>query len=290
MIRTGARRVFDLLESALTPLVPRAPRLALGGAATLGALRNRISRRWPSPDDVRQLFPTLDPATAARVAWTIGGLEARNRAAVAGIRRAGFQAVRPLVRIPESFARLRPPLVLGTFHVGAVQALGPALEGLPGPVLALRQGILHPLRPPVEVASTEGDEQRRAAVFQRALTHLGAGGFVVLALDVTPGPGLRVSCLNRPLELARGPFALSRLAGAPLMPLVARWRRGGVEIVTGEELAPSPAPRGRDGEGALAASAADWLERYLREAPEEIGLGLLRALLNPWLDRRLTAL
>lgn len=282
MIRTGVRRAFDLLEGALPPLVPRAPRLALGAAATLGTLRNRISRRWPSPEEIRQLFPTLHPDTAARVAWKIGGVEARNRAAAASIRRAGFQALRPLVRIPESFATLRPPLVLGTFHVGAVQALGPALEGLPGPVLVLRQGLLHPLRPPVEIASTEGDAQQRAAIFQRALTHLGDGGFVVLTLDVAPGPGLRVPCLGRTLEMARGPFALARLAGVPLVPLVARWRQGGVEVLTGEALDPA-AP----GEEALATAAAGWLERHLRDAPEELGLGLLRALLEPRLDLRL---
>ena len=33
-------------------------------------------------------------------------------------------------------------------------------------------------------------------------------------------------------------------------------------------------------EGVLAASAARWLESYLRAAPEEIGLGLVRALLG----------
>ncbi|HJX29911.1 MAG TPA: hypothetical protein VJ885_18570, partial [Thermoanaerobaculia bacterium] len=171
----------------------------------------------------------------------------------------------------------------------------PALERLPGPVLALRQGLLATPQAPVEVVSTEGDDQRRAAVFQRALAHLGAGGFVVLALDVAPGPGLRVPCLGRTLELARGPFALARLTGAPLMPLVARWtapwKQGGVEIVTSEALTPSarlsPGERERGvastdpaWEGALATAAASWLERYLLEAPAELGLGLLRALLT----------
>jgi hypothetical protein len=283
-MRTAGRRAFDLLESGITPLVPRVPRLALAGATALGALRNRLSRRWPDPEEIRRLFPSLDPATSARVAWMIGGLEARNRVLASCLRRTGPDPLRSLVRIPASLTALRPPLLLGTFHVGAVHALLPALERLPGPVLALRQGLLATPRPPVEVVNTEGDDQRRAAVFQRALTHLGAGGFVVLALDVAPGPGLRVPCLNRTLELARGPFALARLARVPLVPLVARWRRGGVEIVTGEALAPSPgpspAPRGRDGEGVLATAAAGWLERYLLEAPSELGLGLLRALLG----------
>jgi hypothetical protein len=171
-----------------------------------------------------------------------------------------------------------------------VHAVGPALERLPGPVLALRHGLLHASRAPVETLSTEGDDQRRAAVFHRALLHLESGGFLVLAVDVVPGPGLRVPCLGRVLEMARGPFALARLTGAPIRPLVARWRRGGVEIEAGE------AWRGETGgawrgdvavedpgagqESVLAAAAGRWLESYLLESPEELGLGLLRALLG----------
>jgi hypothetical protein len=180
---------------------------------------------------------------------------------------------------PDTFTALRPPLVLGTFHVGAVQALGAVVERLPGPVLILRQGALYEPRPPVDVESTEGDDQHRAASFLRALEHLGGGGFVVLALDVTQGPGLQASCLGRALELARGPFAMARLAGAPLVPLVARWRRGGVEAEIGQALAVDPTLGPAAWEGALAVSAGRWLERYLLESPSELGLGLLRILL-----------
>lgn len=268
----------------MAPLAAWHPRLALSGASALGSLRNRLSRRWPSPDQVRSLFPQLETGAASRVAWSIGALEARNRLLVDGIRRKGLGPVRPLVRTSAAFAALRPPLVLGFFHVGAVQALGAAIERLPGPVLVLRMGLLHTPLPPVEAVSTEGDDQRRAAAFQRALVHLDGGGFVVLALDLAPYPGLRAPCLGRTLELARGAFALARLTGAPLRPLVARWRRSTVEITVGEvlgealagDLASGPEARESD----LAAAAARWLERYLLESPAELGLGLLRALLD----------
>ncbi len=268
------RHTFDILERGLAPLVARHPRMALPAASGLGALRNRLSRRWPSPEQVQALFPHLVPRAAARVAWKIGALEARNRLLVDAIRREGLEPVRRLMRpLSEAFAALRPPLILGTFHVGAVQALGAAIERLPGPVLVLRLGALYSPRPPVEILSTEGDDQRRAFSFQRALDHLKEGGFVVLALDGSPGPGLRVPCLGRTLELARGPFALARLTGAPLVPLVARWRKSEVEAEVGAAI-------GGMEEGALAASAARWLEGYLMAAPEEIGLGLVRALLG----------
>jgi len=274
------RRIFDALEGGLAPLAGRWPRLAFTSAAAAGRLRNRLSRRWPSPEQVQTLFPGLEPGEAARVAWRIGGLEARNRLLIDRIRRQGLDPVRPLIQTPEDFRALRPPLVLGFFHVGAVQALSPAVERLPGPVLILRQGLLSTPRPPVRVESTEGDGQRRAAVFRRALAHLAEGGFVVVALDVVPGTGFRVPVLERSIELARGPFALARIAGAPVQPLAARWRGGGVEILTGPELAVEAAPEPRVQEAALAGEAARWFERYLLESPAELGLGLLRSLLG----------
>jgi hypothetical protein len=269
------RHTFDTLERGLAPLAARHPRMALPAASGLGALRNRLSRRWPSPEQVQALFPHLAPRAAARAAWKIGALEARNRLLVDVLRREGLEPVRRLMRpASEAFAALRPPLILGTFHVGAMQALGAAVERLPGPVLLLRLGMLYSPSPPVEILSTEGDEQCRAFSFRRALYHLQEGGFVLLALDGSPGPGLRVPCLGRTLELARGPFALARLTGALLVPLVARWRKSEVEAEVGAAI-------GGMEEGALAGSAARWLEGYLRAAPEEIGLGLVRALLTP---------
>ncbi len=273
MSRAAGRNVFEALESGLAPLAARHLALTLSAAAALGRLRNRLSRRWPAPEQIQALFPHLSRRAAARVAWSIGGLEARNRVLASCIRKSGLEPVRPLVRTPHDIAALRPSLLLGTFHVGAVHAFGPALERLPGPVLALRHGPLYSPKPPVEIVTTEGDDQQRAATFQRALARLSEGGFVVLALDVVPGSGLRVPCLGRTLELARGPFALARLANVPLVPFVARWRRGGVDIELGETITGEP-------ENALAVSAARWLERYLLDSPAELGLGLLRRLLG----------
>lgn len=259
------------------PLAAWRPEPALAAAGLLGRLRNRLSGRWPSPEQVRAVFPHLSLDEAARVAWSIGGLESRNRLLVALLRRAGIGPLRKVVRAsPQAFAALRPPRILGMFHVGAIQALGVAFERLPGPVLALRRGLLYPPEPPVEIVTTEGDDQWRAAVFHRALAHLERGGFVALALDEVSGPALRASCLGRELALARGPLALARITGAPVSPMVARWRGGTVEVEIGEELAAPPAS-----EEELATAAAGWLERYLMAASEEIGLGLLRNLLSP---------
>jgi hypothetical protein len=302
-VRGAGRRAFDSLEGLLAALAALHPRPALAGAALLGAWRNRLSRRWPSPGEVASLFPALGLAEAARLARRIGALEAENRLLVEHVRRRGFARLRPLVRAPlAELAALRPPLILGTFHVGAFQALAPALERLPGPVLALRRGRLHDALPPLEVVSTEGDEQQRAAVFERALDHLGRGGFVAAALDLPAGRGLAGDCLGRRLALARGPFALARLAAAPrapipprapivpmalmtpivptirivptiptipIIPIVGRWRGGEVEVALGRPLAPGAAgcaaPPAIDGIPAEESALAAAAARWLEE-------------------------
>jgi hypothetical protein len=73
---------------------------------------------------------------------------------------------------------------------------------------------------------------------------------------------------------------MARLTGAPLLPLVARWRGGEVEVEAGDPLAAPAAPEPEAWERALAAAAARWLERYLLGSPAETGLSLLRVFLT----------
>ena len=278
-----ARESFDQVEARLSRLAERRPRLAFAASAVVGAIRNRLSRKWPATDEVEALFPHLGRMAALRLAARIGALEARNRVQVRCITRSGLAPLRPLVSVAGSFAALQAPCILATFHVGATHALAPALERLTKPVLALRLGSLAAPRPPVEMLTTEGGEQQRAAVFHRAILQLERGGFVVMAVDVVPGAWVDVTCLGRPLRLARGPFALSRLSGAPIVPLVSRWSRRGVHVIAADPLQGAQcgghAGDGTDSEQALADAAAVWLERYLLDAPSELGLGLLRSLL-----------
>jgi hypothetical protein len=66
------------------------------------------------------------------------------------------------------------------------------------------------------------------------------------------------------LRLAAGVFAVARIAKVPIVPLVARWIGDEIEIVVGD-----PLPASND-ENAMAASAAQWLEQYLRDSPTEL--------------------
>lgn len=286
-VRHTASRLFDALELRLGARLRRHPSGALRIMAAVGRGRNFLSRRWPSPAEVQRLLPDLAPRQAARVAWEVAGLAACNRHLAAASRHGDGDAVGALpLRAPAGFSRLRPPLILGFVHAGLVEGLGSALGHLAAPVVVLRHGHQRATAPPpLVLVTTEGGEQGRAAAFLQAYASLQGGGFVAAALDVlpgAPGTGLPVSLLGRRLELARGPFALARLTGAPILPLAARRCRGGMEIVAGEPVAAGERA-GEMGaaarEGELAGAVAAWFEIYLRGSPGELGLGLLRNLL-----------
>jgi hypothetical protein len=264
-------RGYDLLFDPPRGLLARAavthPRAAYRMAAAFGALRHRVTRRWPAPSEVRALFPHLDSRAAAETAVQIAALEERNRVLVRSICRFGIHPVRAVTSAAEALVTMEGPGILGTFHVGALHAIGSVLERLRSRVLAFRSGTLFTPVDSLQVQSTEGDEQMRAAALHGALLHLRRGGLVVLALDVIQDREIETRCLGRCLRLAPGAFALARWTGMPIIPLVARWTSSGVRVETSEAV-------GTPEEVAM------WLERYLLESPSQITLGLLRTLLG----------
>jgi len=268
MKKRSAERSYDAPGKVLARLAATRPRIAYPLASAVGAFRNRVTRRWPSTAEVHALFPLLTRAATRHVASAIGALEERNRVLVRSIRRDGIEPVRGLVSAPASLLSLRGPCILITFHVGALHALGAALEQFETPVLSFRHGALFTPTGALVVQSTEGGEQQRAMAFHRALLHLRDGGIVVIPLDVTEGPSIPMPCLGHTLRLAPGAFALAKATRAPMIPIVAQWTRTGISMLSGESL-PQPTPE----------ATAAWLESYLLASPSEITLGLVRSLL-----------
>ncbi len=166
-----------------------------------------------------------------------------------------------MVSMPDP-GTLQAPLVLVSFHLGPMLALGLLLDRLTGDVLAFTAGF--PSRPTVKTANVEGDEWQRVAAFRIAVDTLQSGGFVFIAADGARRKRVHTTIFGRTVPMARGPFALSRLTGAPMLPVVARWRRGRIEIVAGD-----PIPL--TDEATMAAALGTWLERHLREDPEDLG-------------------
>lgn len=266
MIRTARRIAFRVLTRILAALASRMPRLAYGIADAIGTL---VWQRLAS-ERLSRVFPELAPDAVRNVRAAEQRVAMRNHVLITSIRNAGMDTVRSMVDASERLAALRPPLILSTFHIGALPGLGPALERVKGDVLVLRSSppIATDLRPTLTVEDTTGDEQRRAQVFHNALDHLRAGGFVFMPLD--PEQSVRVPAPFRglALHLARGPFAMSRIMQVPIVPIVGRWRGARVEIIVGDPLGPGD-------ESVVAAAAAAWLESYLIENPLEISRRVL---------------
>ena len=244
------RQAIHFLATALAVMNPA---VAFWGADVL-APAGRLLRSVPDARELMRLFPHLDAREARRLVARMMRIEARNHVLASWLRRGGRARVRRLLAPDAPPVLPKPPLILGTFHVGPVHALGAALEGT-SPLLALRN---------------EGyaDDQRRAAAFYHATARLRRGELVLMALDPQRASRIDAPFLGGTLQLARGAFALSLATGAPIVPIVARWRGLRIEAVTGDALI-------GDDEPSLAASAAQWLERYLVDAPDETSLRIL---------------
>ena len=245
----------------------RWPRFGFGLARVLAWLSRPLGRGIPE-ERLAQLFPHLraDALTAARrETWRHFLQEHAFEAALA---RPGAAPRYPRTKVDPRLEQLSPPLVLASFHIGPIRAIGPVLERLDGEVLVLHRGQFAP-RPGLTLVRTGDDEWTRARAFKRAVETLRGGGYVYLAMDGFGEQGYDGSTLEVPLlggsvALARGGFALARMTGTPLVPVVGTWRGSRAEIVCGDPIPPS------GDEHAMAASLAHWLERRLLEAPGEI--------------------
>ena len=229
MIRRVRARLSRIVSDALGWIATRSPRVAFIVSDALGTLR-----ALPTARDRRMWMTHM--RTQLLAGWAARGGRARIRA---------------LVRPNDATARLRPPLIIGTFHVGPILGLGVLTERLQGETLVLR-------------GSVGATEQQRAATFYRALEALRANGFVLMALDPYEAQRIAVPFRGRTLQLARGAFAMARIARVPIVPIVARWDGNEIELIIGEALPSS------DDEQAMAEGAARWLEGYLREWPGEL--------------------
>lgn len=269
MIRRARARISRSLSMVLGWLATLSPRVAFAVTDTLGALLTIGSRR-PTRATLRSLFPYLSRHDTGHVLRRIWTTYARTLLLGGWIRRAGRAPVGLLVRENDAVRRLRPPMIVSTFHIGPTLGLGVLSERMQGETLVMR-GTQFPLDRAARenVKIVEGTDQQRAAMFHRAIERLRQNGFVILALDPHEAHRIATPFFGRTLQLARGPFAMARIARVPIVPLVARWDGREIELIVGE-----PLPI-LDDEQALAALAAQWLENYLRDSPGELSARIL---------------
>jgi hypothetical protein len=259
------RRAFDRLAVALATL-GTARAVAVVGA--LGWTGHLLGLHEPSASEVRALIAPRSPGTVAR---RIGALHFRNRAAIALVAagRTADLAAR-VHRGPGSGAAALvtsggPRLVVAA-HIGAFFGLRAALHASPRPVLMVRDQPL-------------GTPEARARVLKEAVDHVRAGGLVVTTLD---GPGgtssHEVDCLGRRIVFRRGPLALSRITGVPIVPAVCAWTADhGIDVRLHE---PVHASVKGEAELEMASALARWLEGYLRAEPHQLWPSTLRYFLS----------
>jgi hypothetical protein len=269
VIGRARARLSRSLSLILGWLASRSSRLGFLACSALGLLWAFTARR-PSRAQLRAVGATRG---VRRRIWTT---HARTMLLGGWVRREGLAPIRKLVRVNEAISQLRPPMIIGTFHIGPTLGLGALAERLPGETLVLR-GTQFPLdrTPRPNVRLIEGTDQQRAATFHHAIELLRRNGFVILALDPREAQRISVPFLGGTLHLARGAFAMARVARVPIVPLVARWDGDEIELLVGDPLPAS------DDEQQLAASAAQWLERYLRDAPGELSYRIMELMEPP---------
>jgi hypothetical protein len=240
-----------------------AGRWPLAGIAAADALAyvTQPARLGLDEASIRRALPFLPPAELARTRRAAWSSWLRLRVVEAAVGSAGASWPYPPLHVDVS--ALRPPMILATFHLGPVPALGGLLEQLPGEVLVLQRSGQP--RPSLTLLGIEADSSQRAAVFRRAVEALRGGGFVFVVVDAyKTAATVEATFLGRQVRLARGGFALARITGAPIVPLAARWRGRRIDIVAGDPILAGD-------ESAMAGAVTSWLEDYVRENPGEIG-------------------
>jgi hypothetical protein len=196
---------------------------------------------------------------------------------VAIARRRGLGILQDLVD-PSSVEGLRPfvggtPAIFACWHVGPPFGLAGAFEAAGLHLLLLRHTLSYGTTPMLEVAAVQGGPGARRAAFRQAIARLRGGGSVLLPLDAgDAGQTEPVACFGRARPMTRGPFALARITGAPVVPLAARLDADRmVRVAVGSPLAGiGETGDVRAFEAALAAGAAAWLEAFLRASPAQL--------------------
>jgi lauroyl/myristoyl acyltransferase len=226
----------------------------------------------PTEQELRALLPELEDEALRAALAVAASLPDLHRAFAERRRRGEVSEGRVRLRDEGGFsarAAARQPMVLITWHFGLVRQLAPGLLALGTDLLALRH---RPAPGPLALREEFVGEGvgERARALATSIAHLRNGGSVILAADGPGRPRLRVPCLGRRLGLARGAFALSRLTGAPVVPVVGLARGDELEIVVDPPLVAPAGATGEELERALAAAASAWLEGLVRRHPGQL--------------------
>ena len=264
------------------------PTAVLDMASRLGRMRHRVRQGSPASGDLAELFEGRPVASRdyTSMARTIAGHEARKVALRALVHRRGNHIASALLD-DEGLDALEPlrhpthPLIAMTCHFGAPLALAAAFGRLGISAFAIRHSDARSVGEGSALAATMGDERQQAAALWRAVHWLRDTGVVAVAAD--GGDGHRtapVLCLGRAVAFGRGAFAMARLSGAAVLPLVGLWTpTGRIRMHAGEAMTfPGGLPI-EAFENASTRAFAAWYERLILSNPTQLRVGVLRRFL-----------
>ena len=192
-------------------------------AGQVGRMLNRLKLSGPAPSSVRTVFG-CGTAEAGVIAGEMTANYFRNRAVIAFIRNQGLQRLSTLVEIEQNptareLASQERPAILLAWHVGALFGIPGAAFQTGRSVLVFRKKPFYKPTPKFRVVTTQlRTDEEKSLLLCESLKHLKAGGMVILAADGDTGGIIKAPCLGRSVDFRRGAFALSRLAGTPLIP------------------------------------------------------------------------
>ncbi|MEO5818879.1 MAG: hypothetical protein ABIT71_00115, partial [Vicinamibacteraceae bacterium] len=191
-----------------------------------GRAAHRFHPTCPDASEVASLFRDASPSEAATMAHAMAGTRYQNRALVEIAARRGQGLLQGCVD-PASLVGLRAyfgvPVIFVGWHVGPPFGLAGAFEAIGLHALLVRRSLQFGTTATLEVAAVDGGRDDRSMAYRRALGRLRDGGAVLLAADAREvAQTAPVPCFGRARSMARGPFALARLTGAPLVPLAVR--------------------------------------------------------------------
>ncbi|HSK08631.1 MAG TPA: hypothetical protein VK911_03580 [Vicinamibacterales bacterium] len=260
------------------------PRTGLWLAGTAGAFCHAAGFYGPAATRITDAFPSLPPRQASRAARSLTRQDVCCRALdrllqsdPSGLRASALLSPPHLERFAARVGD-HAGVILLEVHSGPTVGTSLALQRMGRAALVIRMSQRGTCLPGFEVASLEGDEQRRAQALRRGVDWLRAGRPVIIAADSRTGTLTEpVPCLGCLVRFRRGAFVLARVAPAPIVPLFFRWGGGGsrIEMDAGPRIHPPTFGTAVERETAMAMVVAGWLDERLRSRPTDLSLALL---------------
>ena len=263
-------------HALIRELILRAPRLGVCCAGVLAQLIHRAGRSGPTPAQLAPLCSRLGRRPLGRLARDIAERSLKSECVgLLKYRRGASRRLRESLLHRDDappLSGLRGPTVIATFHAGPPLAVRWALEREAVPILVLA----HDQDVEMEagqrrIGTKEAPASSRAGFIVHAVSFLRRHEKSVVLIAPDAGVAERmipVEMLGGHISFRPGAAAIARIAGARLIPVLARWEtmtRIGIHV--GEAL---PSVETRADELEATRGLARFVEAHFERHPEDL--------------------